>query len=157
MRAKLLYALLGLQLFGLVLLYGYQQSGLGHPVYLLRTMPVDPRDLLRGDYIILGYEISRLPERYKDDELPEGRVYVLLKQDGDFWTIGEVLGWEPEDGTPFIQAERKGRRLIYANLDKYFVPEGKGNPPGKITVAISVRPDGSAQIKQLYQDGKPWP
>lgn len=66
MRARLLYLLLGLQVFGLVLLYGYQLSGLGYPVYMLRTMPVDPRDLLRGDYIILGYEISRLPEQYKD-------------------------------------------------------------------------------------------
>src|SRR3954468_14416646 len=28
---------------------------------LLRVVPVDPRDLLRGDYVILGYEISRVP------------------------------------------------------------------------------------------------
>jgi uncharacterized membrane-anchored protein len=156
MRAKLLYALMGLQIFGLVLLYGYQQSGLGYPVYMLRTAPVDPRDLLRGDYIILGYEISRLPEKYKDDELPEDYVYVQLKRDGDFWTMGEVTSWEPDDGTPFLQARREGRRLVY-DLEKYFVPEGKGNPPGKMTVEIAVRPDGKAQIKQLYSDGKAWP
>ncbi|RVA45300.1 GDYXXLXY domain-containing protein, partial [Mesorhizobium sp. M7A.F.Ca.CA.004.11.1.1] len=28
---------------------------------LLKIEPVDPRDLLRGDYIILGYDISRIP------------------------------------------------------------------------------------------------
>ena len=28
---------------------------------LLKVEPVDPRDLLRGDYVRLGYEISRIP------------------------------------------------------------------------------------------------
>jgi GDYXXLXY protein len=27
----------------------------------LQTRPVDPRDLLRGDYVVLGYDISQLP------------------------------------------------------------------------------------------------
>ena len=27
----------------------------------LQTRPVDPRDLLRGDYVTLSYEISRVP------------------------------------------------------------------------------------------------
>ena len=30
-------------------------------VVLLETVPVDPRDLLRGDYMILGYKIGRVP------------------------------------------------------------------------------------------------
>jgi uncharacterized membrane-anchored protein len=42
-------------------------------------------------------------------------------------------------------------------MEKYFVPEAKGNPSGKITVLVAVRPDGSAQIKQLYNEGKAWP
>ena len=28
---------------------------------LLKVEPIDPRDLLRGDYVRLGYEISRIP------------------------------------------------------------------------------------------------
>jgi uncharacterized membrane-anchored protein len=27
----------------------------------LQTRPVDPRDLLRGDYVVLRYDISQLP------------------------------------------------------------------------------------------------
>ena len=27
----------------------------------LQTQPVDPRDRLRGDYVVLGYDISQLP------------------------------------------------------------------------------------------------
>ncbi len=30
---------------------------------LLKVEPVDPRDLLRGDYVALGYDISRIPTR----------------------------------------------------------------------------------------------
>lgn len=28
---------------------------------ILQTQPVDPRDLLRGDYVVLRYDISQLP------------------------------------------------------------------------------------------------
>src|SRR5262245_51439719 len=28
---------------------------------LVRVVPVDPRDLFRGDYVTLGYEFSRVP------------------------------------------------------------------------------------------------
>ena len=31
------------------------------PTVWLRTAPVDPRDLFRGDYVTLGYEISTIP------------------------------------------------------------------------------------------------
>jgi len=156
MRAKLLYLVLAVQILGLALLFGYHQSGLGYPVYMLKTAPVDPRDAFRGDYMILGYEISRLPEKYANGTFPDGEVFVILKPEGDFWGIEEVSDWEPADGRPFLRADLQYRRLTY-DLEKYFVPEGKGNPPGKITVAVAVRPDGRAQIKQLYSDGKPWP
>src|SRR6516164_5539853 len=33
----------------------------GADVVLLKVMPVDPRDLFRGDYVILGYDITRIP------------------------------------------------------------------------------------------------
>ena len=29
---------------------------------LLKTIPVDPKDLLMGDYVILNYDISQVPE-----------------------------------------------------------------------------------------------
>lgn len=156
MKAILLYILLGLQLVGLIAMYAYYQAGLGYPTYLLRTVPVDPRDLIRGDYMILRYEISEVPARYENAELLAKEVNVSLKPDGEFWVIDEVWeGWVPE-GKPTLRAKREGRELIY-DLEKYFVPEGKGTPSGTVTVRISIRPGGSAQIKELYLDGKPYP
>ena len=156
MRIKGLYLLLILQVAGLTGLYAYYQAGLGYPVCLLRTERVDPRDLLRGDYIILNYEISRLPASYKTEDFPQKTVFVILKQDGLFWNIDQVVPYQPSGKKMYLKATLQGMRLVY-DLEKYFVPEGKGNPPGVINVEVSIRPDGRAQIKKLCSDGKAWP
>lgn len=157
MKRMLLYALLGLQILVLTGLYGYHASGLGAPTVLLETVPVDPRDLLRGDYIILGYKIGVLPDKTPDGESwREGEtVYVALRQNGAFWETDYISQYDPEEGRYIRGIVRNGR--IVFDLEKYFVPEGKGRPPGKITVDVALRPDGRAQIKQLYSDGHPWP
>lgn len=53
---------------------------------LLRTEPVDPRDIFRGDYVVLTYEISNLDltalgsnEKFSNKE----RIYVVLDKDTD--------------------------------------------------------------------------
>ena len=59
---------------------------------LLKVEPVDPRDLLRGDYIILGYEISRIPVKMIAN-IPAGKlssddtsIVVRLKKGADgYW------------------------------------------------------------------------
>ncbi|MFH1066357.1 MAG: GDYXXLXY domain-containing protein [bacterium] len=158
MKRNLLYALLCLQIVGLAVLYGFYAAGLSSPSYLLETEPVDPRDYFRGDYIILNYKISRLPEHQKNSHFRENQnVDVTLKKTGDFWVIRNVTdSMPPTKDFPVLRARLSGDTLLY-DIEKYFVPEGEGNPRGKITVAIVIRPDGQAQIKQLYNDGKPWP
>ena len=67
-------------LLAALLVAGAQTAALGYMIesrasilrsgrdVLLKTVPVDPRDLLRGDYVILSYDISRLqPELFKGD------------------------------------------------------------------------------------------
>ncbi len=53
-----------IQLFILVMMIlGRTVPYVGARMVLLQVEPVDPRDLLRGDYVTLGYSISRLPPR----------------------------------------------------------------------------------------------
>lgn len=156
MKRQFLYLILALQVIGLTALYLWHYAGTGYPTVMLRTLPVDPRDYLRGDYIILDYEISRLPEDFSWQPQENEVVYVLLREDNGF---AEAEGWQPdrpEAGRLFIKGRMRGGRIIY-DLERYFVPEGWGNPPQPITVEVSLRPDGSAQIKQLYAAGQPWP
>jgi uncharacterized membrane-anchored protein len=55
----------------------------------LRTVPVDPRDLFRGDYVRLRYEASTVPRERWAGTLPQtlakrgDRVYALLAQRAD--------------------------------------------------------------------------
>ena len=48
---------------------------------LLKVEPVDPRDLLRGDYVSLGYEISRIPVKLIADMPAVGKTPAMLAQD----------------------------------------------------------------------------
>ncbi len=55
---------------------------------VVKTEPVDPHDLFRGDYIALSYAMSRLEvgRLEGDDSFSPGEtVYVTLKREGDAW------------------------------------------------------------------------
>lgn len=78
----------------------------------LATTPVDPRDIFRGDYVILTYEITRLPlERLaenKDAFDPGSVVYVTLEEDSSgLWqaTSIELDRPDPSSGKVFIKGK----------------------------------------------------
>ena len=100
MKRTLIYLALALQVAGLTGFYAWH-AALPAERYLLRTRPVDPRDLLRGDYVILGYDIATPPAG--STEPPGGGgalVFVRLRPDGKFW-VGDAVAAEPRpDGAP---------------------------------------------------------
>lgn len=62
---------------------------------LLKTAPVDPRDLLRGDYVILTYDISTISTTSVTGTRPDtgevARLHVRLKPGADgFWMVSEA-------------------------------------------------------------------
>lgn len=72
----------------------------------LRTVPVDPRDLLRGDYVVLRYDISQLDTR-KIKTRAAGRfrynqrAYVTLqKTDDGFWKAVALSDTPPAQLAP---------------------------------------------------------
>lgn len=147
---------------------------------LLKIEPVDPRDLLRGDYIILGYEISRIPVKMIAD-IPADKlssddtsIVVRLKKGADgYWqpTIawfgkaptsvgpdeadisGHVAeGWD-------LRAEGATIAPDYG-IERFYVPEGQGmaiqndmrvRPFG---IRLAIAGDGTAQIKALVDGDK---
>ena len=146
----------------------------------LLTRPIDPRDLLRGDYVVLGYDISQVPSGALFKQPSASRnpvVYVKLapKPDGLYEAVSvhttavpvsspEVLirgrvtygaGCVP-DGLSFCD-----KLQIRYNLEKYFVPQGEGKKledarnQRKLTVVAAVMPSGRAAIKRLLLDGQP--
>ncbi|MBP2487226.1 GDYXXLXY domain-containing protein [Rhizobium leguminosarum] len=143
---------------------------------LLKTAPVDPRDFLRGDYVVLNYDISSVPVQTVSGGIPaevgERVLWVRLKKQEDgFWTVTESsfheLPPQPETvilrSLPFYSgalAAGDNMRVEYG-IERYYVPEGKGKPieearnDGNVAISVRVSAAGSAQIRSLLVDGKP--
>lgn len=78
---------------------------------LLRTVPVDPRDVFRGDYVSLNYEISTINldelavnEHFKRNE----KVYVILEKRGDGTSGASSVSRTVPSGKTFIQGRVLG-------------------------------------------------
>lgn len=148
---------------------------LGGTEVTLLIRPVDPRDLLRGDYVVLSYDISRLPAGPLENQPVRERnpvVFVKLtpNRDGIYEAVSvhtdpvpvkspEVLIRGHVDdlcGSAFCD-----KLWISYNIERYFVPEGEGRKleqlrnSSKLTVVASVLPSGRAAIKRLLVDGQP--
>tara|TARA_Y100000310_G_C20645282_1_gene796211 strand:+ start:1374 stop:1895 length:522 start_codon:yes stop_codon:yes gene_type:complete len=133
---------------------------------LLKTQPVDPRDLFRGDYVILRYDISTVNTdslSYQGSDFTEDdKVYVLLKiDDQKIGSLANIDKIKPSEGV-FIEGTVKSvynnRLNIEYGIESYFVPEGKGKEIernlGKIYTKVAVDDFGNAVIKSLVLDGK---
>ena len=106
---------------------------------ILPTQPRDPRDLLRGDFVVLQYDFARRSwgnEAYPFindilDKNPFGTtVYVSFSvgKDRRATPIGASLT-KPADGTFLRGKIYKGRwreKEIRFGIERFFVPKGKG-------------------------------
>ena len=147
---------------------------------LLKIEPVDPRDLLRGDYIILGYDISRIPVKMIAN-IPAGKsssddtsIVVRLKKGADgYWT--PTTAWFGKAPTPPAADEadisghvadgwdlREEGASIAPDygIERFYLPEGAGmaiqndmrvRPFG---IRLALAGDGTAQIKALVDGDK---
>lgn len=137
---------------------------------VLKTVPVDPRSLFRGDYVILSYGIVRVA-RPDGETIANGDVrYVTIAQAGDDWNVitssktypqalapgqavirGEVVNTWPGDTSVTLE--------MHYGIESYFVPEGAGLEleskvrTGDLKAIVALDDDGKAAIKGLVLDG----
>jgi len=172
MKLKLLILVLALQTAWILGTTFVQEHALSSgKLVLLETRPVDPRDLLRGDYLTLNYKISDValdlfwPPR--TNGLPPGQtVYVALEPRGQFHQVRLASTKPIEPAADYVVLKgrtqtwwtgnaRTNVHLAYG-LERYYVREGTGNPRGKITVQAAVPSSGQARIKEVFLDGRPY-
>ena len=164
-RLALFGLIVGLQLallLGVIVSEERRQTGVE---IVLESLPVDPRDPLRGDYVILRYQAEEV------DGLPGARpragdsVYVTFEDRGRYWEP-TALGTrnlsrdEWENGRVAVRARvvlESPLRVEYPDLGEYFVPRGTGVLPLPPDVHIAVSRDGVARITYLEVDGERWP
>lgn len=144
----------------------------------LQTQPVDPRDLLRGDYVVLRYDISQLPagalaSTPAAERNPAVFVRLAPNANGLYEAVSvhatPVAVTAPEiliRGRVSYSCGSTGRTFcdkltVKYGLESYFVPEGEGKKleqarnQQKLRVVAAVLPSGRAAIKRLLLDGEP--
>jgi len=129
---------------------------------LVTVAPVDPRDLLRGQYLVLAYEFSRPWDSTAARlAVPDGApVWVVVRPAGEFYVPAQ-LALTPlpavDPGAVTLQGRARGGRFMFG-VERYFLPEGTDTPAASdLTVRLRVGPDGSARIEQVYVKGVAWP
>ena len=144
---------------------------------LLKVQPIDPRDLLRGDYVRLGYDISVLTGTIfvppvKQSEGGDHPVWVLLKpgEGGVFEANAAALDRDelPEAGPDGVVIRGSVSPLPFAEertsatygIERFYLPEGEGKPIERdmrerpFFVVAAVAGDGTAQIKRFLDGDK---
>jgi uncharacterized membrane-anchored protein len=143
---------------------------------VLRTEPVDPRDLLRGDYVTLGYAISSFPATEIDGDLnrrfdESSPVYVALKKGPDgVWeksraSVSPISDLRPDEvliaGRALYGFTPKSSDTVRVNygIERFYVPEGEGRGiesernERRIDAVIMISAKGKAQMKRLMDAG----
>jgi uncharacterized membrane-anchored protein len=175
MKFKLFIAVLAAQCVWLLGICAVQERALhAGKTILLETAPVDPRDMLRGDYLILNYKISTVPRSSFTPALKLSpgagtTVYVCVAPSGPggFYQVTRASTEEltPGGDEVLLRGKVAGNwwngasdvRVEYG-FERFYVAEGTGHPPTgtKLTVQASVSSSARAIIRQLLADGKPY-
>ncbi len=169
MKLKLLSAVVALQVLWILVTAASHERVLREaPTVLLRTAPVDPRDLIRGDYVTLGYDISSMSKSSFVPMLvnapePGTEVYVVLEPNGKFHRLAyaSLAPVQPVNGQRVIRGTvarswgGEAVRITYG-IEKYFVREGTGNPQGVVTVEVALPASGEPTIKEVFVNGRPY-
>lgn len=138
---------------------------------LVQTRPVDPRDVFRGDFMILSYEFEDLDDtvqgvpfccRVGDD------AYLWMRQQGDYWEPFRVTRERPgRDELDEFDAvalrgqvegsSPRGMSVGFKNIGQFFFAQGTEPPDAPPDARLVVDGDGSARVRGLEVDGEPWP
>ncbi len=126
---------------------------------LLRVVPVDPRDLFRGDYVILGYDFTmKRPEGETQwNESHVGReIFVTLapEEDGKHWQGITVTWTRPTIGT-YLRGQVGNDLRNEFSIGQFFLQESKGKEyedaarSRRLSAEVAITADGTAKLKRL--------
>jgi uncharacterized membrane-anchored protein len=162
-----LLAAAALQVIFLVAMIGLRVTPLlAGETILVRVVPVDPRDLFRGDYLVLGYDFSRIPpagiegladsDRQRERQWQGLTVYVSLvpEPDGEHWRAERFSLSQPTSGK-YLQGRIAGPGRLDFGIEAYYLQEGQGSKyeeamrDRRLAAEIAVTADGHAALRGL--------
>ncbi|MAX55427.1 MAG: hypothetical protein CL537_07955 [Alcanivoracaceae bacterium] len=159
------FAFAAVILFQLVVMAGVWVNGF-YPLWLgeevrLKTRPVDPRDLFRGNYARLHYDFNTIEPGESADFRPGDVVYVPLVRNGDLWDPQPTQASRPESGV-FLRGRvtsrpwRSGSRVTFG-IEALFAPKEKALALEKqlrhtAVAVVRVAPNGRAALVSVNSE-----
>lgn len=125
----------------------------------LETRPVDPRDILRWDFVILSYQLEeeeKMKTFLQQNTFTQWDTFYVILDKNTEWgvKIQSISQTKPTDSEIFIRAKIGTRWDIDFGIGKYFVPEGTGRNiervRGDMEVLVRIDKYGTAKIVDLY-------
>ena len=159
------------------MVWRHHQPGDAGERIVLRCRPVDPRDLLKGEYVILSYDFSTATEAQQRSLIAEYKklhldpktvdadfqlgnipadtaVYVPLTRLADGTGVAEKPTFiRPSQGL-YLKGLTRYRQLRFG-IEAFYVKEGKGRQwedlarKGELAAEIGILPDGRAGLISL--------
>lgn len=122
---------------------------------LLQVEPVDPRDLLRGDHVLLGYSFTQVGSL--GDDAPGAPAYVTLvpEADGVHYRGEPPSIAPPRPGTLHLRGTFDAPGRASFGIETFYVQEGTGRDyekairDHKLWAEIAVSPDGRGVVRRL--------
>lgn len=142
------------------------QVQMGGTVVPLELVPVDPRDLLRGDYVIINLAITQV-----STDVPGSKsvavgddVFVGLRSEGKTPAVPVVVARNREDAGDLaikgiVRSTASNQIRVDYDIDAFFLPEGEGLiveqlDLDRVLLEVSIAPDGRSLPLTLLVDGK---
>ncbi|MEO1112327.1 MAG: GDYXXLXY domain-containing protein [Pseudomonadota bacterium] len=132
----------------------------------LELVPVDPRDLLRGDYVIINLAIGRIPRDLAGAEsLKAGQsVFLELARDGGGPARPASVSADPPGSgalaiAGIVRSSSAETVWIDYGIDAFFLPEGEGREiekldTSRVLLEVAIAEDGRSLPLNLLVDGK---
>ena len=126
---------------------------------ILATRPVDPRDLFRGEYVILRYEIEQaeMVQAMIENTPDLDTLYVRLEagQDGVATVTAVSVAIPDFSSGVWLTGDVERNRVRFPDLEQYFVPEGAGRPIERMRSGLHVQArvlNGNARVVGLLDE-----
>ncbi|UQN08485.1 GDYXXLXY domain-containing protein [Deinococcus sp. QL22] len=128
---------------------------------MLKTAPVDPRDLLRGQYLTLGYGVSRVQP---GPDVKAGQLaYVPLQKGSDgLWTGERAVSLRPGAGVFLrgrVQWSSGGQVTLNYGIERFYLSEEaarveEGQGAAGLRARVRVSPSGRARLLELWRENE---
>lgn len=132
----------------------------------LQVVPVDPRDLLRGDYVIINLAAARISSDVKGSAAAKkgDRIFVGLSTAGEEPAQPVVVTKDRQSAGSLaiagtVRSVSQDHIRVDYGIDAFFLPEGEGRKierlaADRLLLEVSITGDGRSLPLALLVDGK---